>query len=314
MSVLLAISGMPLEVWQERLSALLPGMSVFVPGEPFDRRAIHYVVAWQHPPRSLNGLPNLAAIFSTGAGVDHLLRDPDLPPVPVYRIIDADLTGRMSEYVVLHCLLHQRGLLRDLQNQRQRRWAPDLLQPAAQSVRVGIMGLGVLGRDAAQKLVNIGFEVAGWSRTPKDIPGIEIFAGDGQLPAFLARTDILVSLLPLTDGTRGLLDKSIFAGLARNGRLGRPVLINAGRGGLQNEADILEALGDGTLGAASLDVFETEPLPADSPLWDHPAVVVTPHSAAISDLDAITRRIASQINAVQAGETPEGLVNTEEGY
>ncbi|MGI6244699.1 MAG: 2-hydroxyacid dehydrogenase [Pseudochelatococcus sp.] len=314
MSVLLAISGMPLDMWQREFETLLPDMNVYTPGEPFDRRAIHYAVAWRHPPRSLNGLPNLAAIFSPGAGVDHLLRDPDLPHVPIYRVVDADLTGRMSEYVVLHCLLHLRGLLRDMQNQRQRHWAPDPLQPAAGNVRVGIMGMGVLGRDAAEKLLHIGFDVAGWSRTPKDVPGIAMFAGEAQLPAFLARTDILVSLLPLTEETRGVLNKSVFSGLARNGRIGRPVIINAGRGGLQNEADILEALGDGTLGAASLDVFETEPLPVDSPLWDHPSVIITPHSAAMSDHEAISRRVASQIRAVQAGETPEGLVNVTEGY
>lgn len=314
MTVLLALSGWPLDQWRERFSAFLPGMEIVTLGEPFDRRSVHYAVAWRHPLRSLAGLPNLAAIMSAGAGVDHLMRDPDLPAVPIYRIIDDDLTMRMSEYIVLHCLLHLRGFLRDQANQRQHRWEPDFLQPAAGDVRVGILGLGVLGQDAARKLAHMGFQVAGWTRSEKELPGFEVYAGVSRLPAFLARTDILVSLLPLTEETRGILNRALLSGLARDGRLGRPVLINAGRGGLQNEADILELLGDGTLGAASLDVFETEPLPQDSPLWDHPSVIVTPHNAAISNPDAIARRVASQILAVEAGETPEGLVDRERGY
>lgn len=314
MSILLAMPDWPVGAWRERFGALLPDREIVALGEPFDRRSVHYAVAWRHPPRSLNGLPNLAAIFSPGAGVDHLLRDPELPAAPVYRVIDANLTGRMSEYVALHCLLHLRGFLRDAANQRLHRWEPDSLQPAASDVRVGIMGFGVLGQDAAGKLAHLGFDVAGWTRGEKAVPGFEVYAGAAQLPAFLARTDILVSLLPLTDDTRGILDRSLLSGLARDGRLGRPVLINAGRGGLQNEADILELLGDGTLGAASLDVFETEPLPTDSPLWDHPSVIVTPHNAAMSEPDAVARRIAAQIRAVEAGETPEGLVDRIRGY
>ncbi len=314
MTVLLALQGWPLDVWREKFAALLPGMEIVALGEPFDRRSVHYAIAWKHPLRSLSGLPNLAAILSPGAGVDHLLRDPDLPPVPIYRIIDADLTTRMSEYVVLHSLLHLRGLLRDQAHQRQHRWEPDFLQPAASDVRVGILGFGVLGQDAASKLANIGFDVAGWTRSEREAPGFELFWGEAQLPAFLARTDILVSLLPLTDETRGILNRKLLSGLARDGRLGRPVLINAGRGGLQNEADILELLGDGTLGAVSLDVFETEPLPADSPLWDHPSVLVTPHSAAMSAPDAIARSIAGQILAIETGQTPEGQVDRTRGY
>lgn len=314
MSVLLALTDWPVDLWRQKLSALLPGREIVALGEPFDRRSVHYAVAWLHPLRSLSGLPNLAAILSPGAGVDHLLRDPELPSAPIYRIVDTDLTARMSEYVVLHSLMHLRGFLRDLANQRQHRWEPDFLQPAASDVRVGILGFGVLGQDAARKLAHLGFDVAGWTRSEKHVPGFETYWGEGQLQAFLARTDILVSLLPLTDETRGILNRNLLSGLARDGRLGRPVLINAGRGGLQNEADILELLGDGTLGAVSLDVFETEPLPTTSPLWDHPSVIVTPHNAAMSDPDAVARCIAHQILTIEAGEMPEGLVDRARGY
>lgn len=313
MSVLLAVS-QAADIWQKRLREHLPAMEIATLGEPFDRRSIHYVIAWKPPPRSLTGLPNLSAILSLGAGVDQLLNDPDLPAVPLYRVIDADLTARMSEYIVLHSLLHMRGLMRDINHQRQRRWMPDPLQPAAHDVRVGIMGFGVLGQDAAKKLACIGFDVAGWSQHGKACKDFRVYAGEEQLSAFLARTDILVVLLPLTGKTHGILNKSLFSGLARDGRLGRPVLINAGRGGLQNEADILEALGDGTLGAASLDVFEVEPLPVESPLWNHPSILITPHSAAMSEPEAVSRCIASQIHALEAGEQPPGLVDLSRGY
>ncbi len=144
------------------------------------------------------------------------------------------------------------------------------------------MGLGELGRDAARKLKAIGFDVAGWSASAKSEPGVACFHGSDGLDAMLARTDILVALLPLTAATRGILNARLFAKLARDGRLGGPILLNAGRGGLQNEADILAALDAGVLKGASLDVFEKEPLPRESPLWTHPAVFVSPHNAAIS--------------------------------
>jgi glyoxylate/hydroxypyruvate reductase A len=176
------------------------------------------------------------------------------------------------------------------------------------------MGLGVLGADAARKLKVMGFDVAGWSRSPKNLDGIVTFSGDDGLASFLARTDILVSLLPLTAETRGILNEALFAKLARDGRLGGPILVNAGRGGLQGEADIIASLDDGTLKAATLDVFETEPLPADSPLWTHPAVTVTPHNAAASEANAISAYIAEQIRRFESGEPLENVVKRDLGY
>jgi glyoxylate/hydroxypyruvate reductase A len=242
------------------------------------------------------------------------MSDPRLPEVPVVRVVDADLTQRMSEYVVLHCLMHLRQTQRYAAQQRERVWRDDRDQPAAGDVRVGIMGLGVLGGDAAQKLKAIGFDVAGWSRSPRTVEGVATFAGDNGLDPFLARTDILVTLLPLTAATRGILNTRLFAKLAHDGRLGGPVVINAGRGGLQVETDILAALDDGTLKAATLDVFETEPLPPDSPLWRHPAVTLTPHNAAISEPNAICARIADQIRRFEAGAPLDNLVDREVGY
>ena len=163
-------------------------------------------------------------------------------------------------------------------------------------------------------LRHLGFRVSGWSRSAKQIDGVECFHGGTQLDAFLRRTDILVCLLPLTPDTRHILNRGLFAKLNRNSPLGAPVLINAGRGGLQNEADILACLDDGTLGAASLDVFATEPLPADSPFWTHPKVVLTPHNAADTDPDEISKYVARQIERFEAGGALENVVDPARGY
>ncbi|WP_332686161.1 2-hydroxyacid dehydrogenase [Bosea sp. (in: a-proteobacteria)] len=314
MSLLVAMTVWHVEDWRARFAALLPELPVVTLGEPFDRRAVHYVASWKHPEGSLAGLPNLAAIFSLGAGVDHIFADSRLPQVPIARVVDPDLTTRMSEYVVLHCLAQLRQQPRYAAQQRQRLWEDDRNQPAAREVRVGVMGLGELGLDAVAKLRIIGFDVAGWSRSPKAVEGVRTFSGEAGMAEFLARTDILVCLLPLTPETRGMLNRALFAGLARNGRLGGPVLINAGRGGLQIEADILAALAEGELKEAVLDVFETEPLAQESPLWVHPAVTVTPHNAAMSAPETVAAQVAAQIRRLEAGEPLEHIVDPARGY
>jgi glyoxylate/hydroxypyruvate reductase A len=302
------------EPWVERFRRLLPDRKVVVPGEPFDRRQVLYAATWGPKPGHLSGLPLLEAIFSLGAGVDHLMAYPGLPDVPIVRVAHDDLTHRMSEYVVLHCLMALRDQRRFDAQQRERLWSSDQSPPTAREVRVGIMGFGVLGQDAARKLQLLGFDVAGWSRSPKTVEGFQVFSGDGQLDAFLARTDILVSLVPLTPETRGILNRSLFEKLARDGRLGGPVLINPGRGGLQVETDILACLDDGTLGSATLDVFETEPLPQESPLWTYPKVTVTPHNAAVSEPEATARYIVEQIRRYEAGQPLQNVVDPARGY
>ena len=314
MTILVALTGWDVGRWVDRLRAALPGRQVVALGEPFDRRAVHYAVSWKHPPGSLAGLPNLGAVFSLGAGVDHLMGDPRLPDVPILRVVDPDLTTRMSEYVVLHCLKILRQQMRYVAQQARGVWEDDDDQPAAADVRVGLMGTGVLGRDAARKLAVMGFDVAGWSRSGQVIDGIPTFAGAAGLGPFLARTDILVVLLPLTAETTGLINRALLDGLARDGRTGGPHLINAGRGRLQVEDDILSALDAGTLASATLDVFETEPLPSASRLWTHPRVTVTPHNAAQSEPGAIAALIARQILAHEAGEPFAHVVDRTLGY
>jgi len=278
-----------------------------------DREAIHYVLAWRPPAEAFSGLPNLKAIFSLGAGVDHVVGNGALPAVPIVRVVDPDLTTRMTEWVTLQVLLHHRQHLAYARQQAAHQWR-ELRQAVANDVRVGIMGLGELGRDAAEVLKRLGFQVAGWSRSAKDIAGIETFHGDDGLTAFLGRTDILVVLVPLTPETRGILNASVFDRLAKDGVLGGAVLINGGRGGLQVAEDILAALDDGRLIGASLDVFDPEPLPAESPFWDHPRVVVTPHVAASSEPSVLAEGIRRQILDFEAGKPLTNLVDRSRGY
>jgi glyoxylate/hydroxypyruvate reductase A len=300
--------------WKSRFDDVCRDRRVLLlPDSSFDPAEVHYAAVWKPHPGDLAGFPNLRVIFNLGAGVDALMVDRSLPDVPLVRVAVGDLTARMTEYVVLHVLMHHRQELYLRESQREKRWAPKS-QCAASAISVGVMGLGTLGADAADVLKRLGFRVAGWSRSPKAIDGIDCFHGEEQIEPFARRTDILVCLLPLTPETRHVLNRALFEKLNRNSPLGAPVLINAGRGGLQNEADILQCLDDGTLGGASLDVYETEPLPADSRFWTHPKVVLTPHNAADTDPDEISKYVAAQIERFEAGGELENVVDRKRGY
>ena len=241
------------------------------------------------------------------------MNDPSLPQVPVVRVVDPDLTTRMSEYVALHVLMfHRRQRLYDVQ-QQDRIWA-DHDQPAAADVAVGVMGLGVMGRDAVDVLKRLGFRVAGWSRTERSIPGVETFHGAAGLDAFLARTEILVCLLPATPATEGILNIDLLRKLKRDGALGGACLINAGRGALQIDNDIVMALDERWLTHATLDVFPTEPLPKDSPLWSHHRVTITPHNAASSMPQALVDYVLNQIERFERGEPLQNVVDRVAGY
>jgi glyoxylate/hydroxypyruvate reductase A len=302
------------ERWKARFDEVCSDRRVLqLPAADFDPAEIQYAAVWKPAPGELAGFPNLRVIFNLGAGVDALMADASLPKVPLVRVAVSDLTSRMTEYVVLHVLMHHRQEPYLRACQRAKRWQPKFQWPAS-AISVGIMGLGTLGANAADVLKRIGFRVAGWSRSEREIDRIECFHGKAQLEAFLARTDILVCLLPLTPDTRCILNRNLFARLNRNGPIGAPVLINAGRGGLQNEKDILACLDDGTLGAASLDVYATEPLPPDSRFWTHPKVVLTPHNAADTDPDEISKYVARQIERFEAGSRPENVVDPARGY
>jgi glyoxylate/hydroxypyruvate reductase A len=313
-SLLLHLADVNVARWTERFGAALPGFSIFRPGEDFDPATIDYIFVWKPRPDAFEGLTRLKAVLSLGAGVDALLRHPALPAgVPLVRYVDTDLSQRMTDYVVAQVTMHHRLQSRFRANQKARVWA-QYYPPWCRLTNVGIMGMGVLGQHAADKLVGLGFSVRGWSRTARDVPGVEMFAGPEAFDDFLAGTDILVCLLPLTPQTRGILNYETFGKLRRDGLEGGPVVVNAARGGHQREADIVRALSDGTLAAASLDVFETEPLPAASPLWDIETCYITPHIAAISNEENGARYFSAIIRDHEAGKPLVNVVDAGRGY
>lgn len=270
---------------------------------------IEFAMVWRPPAGELRRYPNLKAIFSLGAGVDGLLRDPDLPrDVPIVRLVDRGLTASMTEYVLLHVLRYHRRVPELEELQRQRRWV-ELDYPLPWERKVGIMGLGVLGGDAATKLAGLGFDVAGWSRSPKRLSNVTCFHGPDGLAPFLARSEILVCLLPLTAETAGILDARCFAALPRGA-----AVINAARGGHLVEKDLLAALESGQVGYATLDVFAEEPLPPEHPFWTHPRVTVTPHIASATPPQTAAETIFRGMCLAREGKPLENVVDLANGY
>lgn len=311
--LLLHLSDVDEANWAAKFAEALGDYPIVRRGGDFDPAQVRYVFVWKPKADAFDGLTGLKAILSLGAGVDALLAHPNLPrDVPVVRFVDDDLSQKMSDYVVAQVTMHHRLFTRYAADQQARRWA-QLYPPAATETTVGIMGMGVLGQHAAARLKPLGFDLRSWSRTPKAVAGVEGFAGEGQFDAFLAGTDILVNLLPLTPETRGILNAETFGKLRRK-LDGGPVIVNAARGGHQREADIARALTDGTLGAASLDVFEVEPLPQDSPLWDLKNCYITPHIAAISNERTGVAYFSKILKDHEAGKPLVNVVDRGRGY
>lgn len=250
------------------------------------------------------GRPKL--IQSLWMGVEKLLADPTLPRgVPLARLVDPGMVAAMSETVLVHVLDWHRHLYRYRLQQRGSTWKREE-QRMASDRTIGLLGLGELGSDAAQKLVALGFNVAGWSRRPKDIPGVRSFT---DLASMLRITDALVCLLPLTAETQGILNARTFSMLKRGG-----CVINLARGGHVVVPDLLRALDSGWLAHAYLDVFETEPLPSKDPLWNHPGITITPHVAALTEPRTAVPKVVDNIERVRRGDTPMNLVDFQAGY
>ncbi|MEM7216646.1 MAG: glyoxylate/hydroxypyruvate reductase A, partial [Pseudomonadota bacterium] len=268
---------------------------------------------WEFDHDLFDRMPDLEVIFSAGAGVDKVLANPALPEgIPIVRFVDPTLTTRMGEWICLQCLMHLRQQLQYEASQKASNWN-GLPQPQASEISIGIMGMGVLGQDAANKLKMLGFQVSGWSRSKKQIDGIDCYDAT-ETDAFLARNNYLIGLLPHTPETQGIFNRSLFQKLKKHPVLPSPVFINAGRGKSQVETDIVACLNDGTLGGVSLDVFETEPLDPESPLWGFENAILTPHVASDSDVVALGRYVDERIEKYEAGGGLDNLVDREAGY
>jgi glyoxylate/hydroxypyruvate reductase A len=295
--------------WRPYLMAAWPRRDIRYWPEIGDKAAIDYALVWHPEPGLLASLPNLQLIVSLGAGIDHILRDPQLPPgVPILRLVDPYMTEAMCEYIALQVLrLHRRDVDYRAQ-QAAGEWREHPQKNAAERT-VGILGFGTLGEAAGRTLQALGFAVAGWSRSAKAAPGFVTFAGTAGLDRMLARSEILVCLLPMTPETEGILNADLFARLPRGA-----AIVNAGRGRHLVEADLLAALASGRLSAAVLDVFRDEPLPPSHKFWRHPRIIVTPHVAAETHPPTATAIIAAAIEDFAAGRPIPNLVDRERGY
>jgi len=295
--------------WLKHIRREGPGIELRVWPETGRVEDIVFALSWKHPLGELKKYPNLRCIASLGFGVDHVLRDPDLPSgVAVTRIVDPGMIAAMSEYVLAAVLMHTREFNLYHLDQAQKKWSARIAKQP-QDVRVGIMGLGHLGADAAAKLRVQGFAVSGWSRTARQMEGVRCFAGDSELELFLAQADILICLLPLTPATEGILNRRTFSQLPQGA-----YIVNAARGDHLVEEDLLAALESGRLAGACLDVFRTEPLPESHPFWSHPRVTVTPHVASLTYPKAVAPQIVENYRRVRSGQSPLHAVDIRRGY
>ena len=298
------------KAWRQVLSAGLGTIDFRTIGEGLGKTDdIEVALAWKPDRGLLATLKNLKLIVSLGMGVDHLLADDRLPQgVPIVRIMDDGLIGQMSEYAIFWALRHHRDIDKYAESQRAKKWKPlDFVDTIHR--RVGVMGLGTIGQDTAGKFAALGFPTAGWSRTQKTLAGIETFHGGDGFARFLARTDILVDVLPLTRETQGILNARAFAALPKGA-----FFINMARGGHVVDADLLAALDSGHLAGAVLDVFNTEPLPADHPYWTHPKVTVTPHIAGATNPRTASPGVIENIKRLRSGQPLIHTVDPTTGY
>lgn len=295
--------------WSDAIKQTLPDLDIRTWPDTGKVEEIEVALAWRYPPGELLRYPNLKLICSLGAGVDHLMADPQRPKhVPIVRIIDPAMTDGMSEYVLYGVLRFHRDFHQFDAFQRDGVWKK-LGPRRARDCRVGILGLGEIGGDAARKVASLGFDVAGWSRSKRTLPGIQTFHGTDGLTSFLKRTHILVCLLPLTPDTAGIINARTLAALPRGA-----YVINAARGGHIVDADLIAALDSGHIEGALLDVFAPEPLPPDHPFWKHPKVSLTPHVASLTRPATAAAQIADNIKRQREGRTLTGLVDTGRGY
>lgn len=309
LSILIIYEADNLELLIAQLRQNIPELDIYVFPEVGNPEEIDAIVTWKPPLGVMKKFPNLKVIISLGAGVEEILKDPNLPQnVPIVRIVEPRVTSRMSEYILLAVLRFHRQAFTYQTLQKDQHWKP-LPLPKTSSCNIGILGLGVLGLDAARKLNHLGFPIRGWSRTPKNLDGIKCFHGQEQLELCLSKCQVLVCLLPLTPETTGILNHDTFAALPQGA-----YLINVARGQHLVEQDLLEALDSGQLSGACLDVFSQEPLPDNHPFWSHPRITITPHVATQTDSEYWTEQIVDAVNCLREGLPLKNLVDCQKGY
>ena len=308
-TVLLKVGRDQVERWHDALKRHNPDIEVRI--FPFlgDVTEIDFAVVWQPPLGLLASLPNVKAVMSIGAGVDHILKDPDYPrAVPLVRMVDTGLTAGMVEYITMATLMCSRQMYSVFLNQSGQVW-DEIEAPLAKNVKVGFLGLGEIGLAAAEMLQRLGYKVMGWTRTEKNLSGITTYAGREGLERMLGWTDILVNVLPLTPDTQGILGAGTFNRMPKGS-----CLINVGRGQHCKEADLIKALDNDRLACAILDVFQEEPLPVNNPLWTHEKVIVTPHIGGLTKPESSIKAFVRMMEEVSLGLSLTNQVDLIRGY
>jgi len=307
--IVLSDTGANAALWDNAFRKTAPDLNLVHDTGARDLSGIRYGMTWKPRAGLYERMPDLAALFVLGAGVERFVADPTIPPqVQIVKMAEPGLTQSMQQYVLWQVLNHHRRFWELEAAQREARWI-DQTYPAPWARKVGVMGLGTLGVAVASLLKSFGFDTSGWSRSAKAINGVTVFSGAEQIDAFLDGLEILVCLLPLTAETNGILNADVFRHLAPGA-----ALINVGRGAQLNEADLISALDSGHLSAASLDVFATEPLPETHPFWRHPRIFVTPHLAADVDPESAVLAVQRQIARFEAGQGLEHVADRKRGY
>ncbi|WP_418609704.1 2-hydroxyacid dehydrogenase [Gluconobacter cerinus] len=295
-------------LWKPMFASELPELAFHVWPETGDPQKVRYLAAWQPPENLAENFPNLEVLFSVGAGVDQLNLASIPENVRVVRMMEPGLAEGMIEYVLWAVLSYHRNMFQYARQQAAHVWkgTPNV---SSSLFRVGVMGMGALGTPVLKKLSQFGYVCHGWSRSRHDIAGIKNYAGPEELDAFLAATDVLICLMPLTDATKGILNKELFAKLPKGA-----CLINCGRGGHLAQDDLLLALDEGLLSQAVLDVTDPEPLPEDHPFWNHPLITLTPHIASSSHAETGGEMILKNIIQFEEGAEMVGEINRSSGY
>lgn len=294
--------------WARLFAAKAPDIPFHIWPDTGKADRVRYLAAWVPPPDMARQFPNLELFFSTGAGIDQFDLAALPPELPVVRMAEPGVVAGMVEYATMAVLALHRDLPAYIRQQREGLWAAHRVYPASKR-RVSVLGLGVLGCAVLGQLRTLGFQLAGWSRTRRQLDGVACYAGQEELPAMLASTDILVCLLPLTPETRGILDSTLFQHLPRGASL-----VHVGRGAHLDHQALLNALETGWLSGAVVDVTEPEPLPTGHPFWAHPKILLTPHIASMTQPETAVEQVLDNIRRHEAGEPLIGLVDRSRGY